>query len=174
MIPKEDTWWKYNEPFFCLNCDDQLQDKSKPVCSDKCADEFQKQCEADMSELKKMTDLTKEELIKLAEIAGKVVEKHPCVGEDVYIVISKNGTEFLKKWNPAERIAQAMEVLSALQAKDNNVKISIDMYLGGRSVSIQTNYGECVFRHEENWVEVEDENLTIAICKAVLKASEEG
>jgi hypothetical protein len=55
MKNRTNTDWSPKLVNICLNCDNKInfyRPKNKNyVCSDKCADEFQKQCEADIKQL---------------------------------------------------------------------------------------------------------------------------
>lgn len=124
-----------------------------------------------------MTDLTKEELIKLAEIAGVTGILHQI--NTLMNVSNHEGYvmhQILSMWNPAENIDQAMGVLNNWLSKDEM-----------RHWNICSPHKHIAIKHHEIDLYVYDsdgflhqvatghhEFLPMSICNAVLKASEEG
>ncbi len=126
-----------------------------------------------------MTDLTKEELIKLAEIAGKKLFTY-----EGSLHISQPdgpiglGVHCMNEWNPAESIAQAMEVLKGYMQSSyvDGPEICFSaMYHDAPILGFWLNSSEPhgpVDSSSDGW-EL-DKMFCECICKAVLKASEEG
>lgn len=121
-----------------------------------------------------MSDLTKEELVKLAEIAGySVIDKHLGTHGPWYIKddVTKSGEKVkrflcVENWNPAERIAQAMEVLHKFC---DGIINAYKILQWGESKKITIKHAEDLKSIHFDYI---DSKLSLAICKAVLKASE--
>ena len=127
---------------------------------------------AHMQTRQRSREMDKEQLIKLAEVAGYEV-----IQCDVQPEIWRAGIDGIDihtigvGWQPHKDISQAMELLEGLDCPEYSWNV------GGPDHAAKLPYceiGKNVYKKSYDYVETSAETLPEAICNAVLKAMEQG